>query len=378
VDYLRSGSEDHKLIPCADPRAQYCSYRGEINAAIQQVLDSGNYILGDAVKRFEEEFAAYNAANHAIGVGSGTEALHMALRALDVGLGDEVITTAHTAVATTSAIKLSGARPVFVDIEPQYFTIDPNLIRSAITSRTKAIIPVHIYGQPCDMNTILEIAAKHRLKIIEDCAQAHGATYQGKHVGSIGDIGCFSFYPTKNLGAIGDGGAVVTNNKQLAAKVELLREYGWKDRYISTEEGWNSRLDEIQAAILLVKLKTLTEDNERRKRHALKYDAALQDLPLTSPLVRPNCDHVYHLYVIKTESRDGLRTHLLEHGVRTSVQYPVPIHRQRYFKDLAGDTSLPIAESMATKVLSLPMYPELSEIDQEKVIREVHGYSKWQ
>jgi len=259
------------IILCANPKAQYLSYRDDINSAIQRVLDSGWYILGEEVTQFEKEFAQFNTVSHAIGVGSGTEALHIALRAVDIGQGDEVITTAHTAVATASAIDLAGAKPVFVDIEPDFFTIDPDLIEDAITSKTKAIIPVHIYGQPCDMDAIMGIAKKHGLQVIEDCAQAHGATYKDKRVGTMGNIGCFSFYPTKNLGAIGDGGALVTNNNQLAEKIKFFREYGWEDRYISSKEGWNSRLDELQAAILRIKLKNLDKDNNLRQQHALAY-----------------------------------------------------------------------------------------------------------
>lgn len=364
------------MIPCANPKAQYLSCRDEINSAIQNVLDSGWYILGKEVKQFEQEFAAFNNVRHAIGVGSGTEALHMALRAMDVGPGDEVITTAHTAVATASAIVLSGATPAFVDIEPDYFTIDPYQIEPAITPKTKAIIPIHIYGQPADMDAIMGIAQKHDLKVIEDCAQAHGAKYNGKRVGSIGDVGCFSFYPTKNLGAIGDGGAVVTNDDSLARKIKLLREYGWEKRYISSKEGWNSRLDEVQAAILRIKLKKLDSDNDRRRELADNYKKELSELPLELPIVREGTTHVYHLFVIKTDQRNKLKEYLQKNGIQTTIQYPVPIHHHQFYSDILGKASLPVTEKRASIILSLPMYPEFEEADQKQTIDVLHNFYK--
>jgi len=362
------------MIPCANPKAQYLSYRDHINSAIQRVLDSGWYVLGEEVAGFEKEFAQFNTVYHAVGVGSGTEALHIALRALDIGQGDEVITTAHTAVATASAIDLAGAKPIFVDIEPDFFTIDPDLIEDAITPKTKAIIPVHIYGQPCNMDAIMEIANKNNLKVIEDCAQTHGAEYNGKRVGSIGDVGCFSFYPTKNLGAIGDGGALVTNDDQLAEKIKLFREYGWKERYISSKEGWNSRLDELQAAILHVKLKHLDEDNSRRNKHAKIYFDLLKFLPLELPKIRSNCSHVFHLFVIKTKQRYKLRDYLKKNGVNTTIQYPVPVHKQKYFKKMCSEKSLPMTEQVAKNILSIPMYPELKEKEINKISKILKDY----
>ena len=361
------------MIPCANPKAQYLSYRTEINSAIQNVLDSGWYILGKEVEQFEQEFAAYIGVNHAVGVGSGTEALHMALIASGVGAGDEVITTAHTAVATAAAIVLAGATPVFVDIESDYFTLDPNRVEEAITLKTKAIIPVHIYGHPVDMDPIIGIAKKHELKVIEDCAQAHGATYNGKRVGSIGDIGCFSFYPTKNLGAIGDGGMVITDIAELAEKARLLREYGWKKRFVSCVPGWNTRLDEIQAAILRVKLKQLDEDNARRQTVAERYGDGLASADLVLPEVRIGCSHVYHLFVVRSRGRDELKAFLRDKGISTNVHYPVPIHLQPSFSNLKSEI-LSRTEGVAKEIMSLPLYPEISESDVGYIINTINGF----
>lgn len=359
MDYICIRSKNNLKILSANPKAQYSSYKEEINIAIQRVLDSGWYVLGNEVELFEKEFSKYNNVAHTIGVGSGTEALHIGLRALGIGVGDEVITTSHTAVATASAIHLAGAMPIFVDIEPSHFSIDPNQIEAAISPKTKAIIAVHIYGHPCDMDSIMEIAKKYSLKVIEDCAQAHGAEYKKMRVGSIGDIGCFSFYPTKNLGAIGDGGAIVANDDSLADKLRLLREYGWEKRYISSQEGWNSRLDEIQAAVLRVKLKQLDKDNKKRQKLASLYQKNLSQLPIELPNSRKNSSHVYHLFVVKTTSRDRLKKFLYKKEIGSTIQYPCPIHKQDYFTKIVGDISLPITEKAAMAILSLPMYPEL-------------------
>lgn len=362
------------MIYCANPGAQYRSYRDTIDGAIRRVLESGRYVLGEEVNSFEQEFAAYTGVGHAIGVGSGTEALHIALRALGIGPGDEVVTTAHTAVATATAINLCGAKPVFADIESEYYTLDPEAVASAITPRTKAVIAVHIYGQPCDMDAILAVAGRHGLPVVEDCAQAHGAMYQGHRVGSIGAIGCFSFYPTKNLGAIGDGGAIVTSDNVLAQKIRLLREYGWAERYISSEEGWNSRLDEVQAAILREKLKGLDADNALRRQLAGQYRQMLQSLPIDLPQEREQVNHVYHLFVIQTDHRDRLRQYLLDHGVQATIQYPVPIHQQGYYRNIVGSVSLPVTERAAGRILSLPMYPELEKCYVAAVIESIRGY----
>jgi len=364
------------MINLANPKAQYLSNKKLIDNSIKKVLANGNYILGEQVKLFEEEFAKYNGVNYAIGVGSGTEALHIALKANGIGEGDEVITTAHTAVATASAIVLSGAKPIFIDVNSTTMNIEPKLIESAINSTTKAIIPVHIYGQPCEMDDISEIARIYDLKIIEDCSQAHGATYNRSRVGTLGNVGCFSFYPTKNLGAIGDGGAIVTNDKVLDRKIRLLRQYGWNKRYISSDEGWNSRLDELQAAILRIKLRTLDEDNALRAKHAIKYNESFNNLPIELPMFSNNKNHVYHLYVIRSEIRDEIKKFLQNEKIITAVQYPVPVHKQKYYRRIVGPISLPITEKLAKRILSLPMYPELPINDQKEVICSLKNFFK--
>ncbi len=357
------------MIPVANPKAQYLAHKEEIDEAIERVLQSGWYILGQEVKSFELEFAAYIGVKHCIGVGSGTEALHLALRACGVGSGDEVISVSHTAVATVTAIELAGADPVFVDIDRDTYTMAPEGLKRAITPRTKAIIPVHIYGHPAAMDEILAIAREQSIFVIEDCAQAHGALYKGKKVGSFGDMACFSFYPTKNLGALGDGGAVVTDNKDLGEKAVLLREYGWAKRYISHFSGLNTRLDEIQAAILRVKLTYLDRDNMARSNLALLYYKGLADLDLVLPKVREGCTHVFHLFVVRSTNRDDLLTKLRAQGVGVSVHYPLPVHLQPAYKKFARD--LPNTELVAREILSLPMYPELSDTQVIRVINMV-------
>jgi len=355
------------LITCGNPRAQYESHKAAIDAAARRVLESGRYILSEEVDAFEREFAEYIGVCHAVGVGSGTEALHLALAALGVGAGDEVVTVAHTAVATVAAIELSGATPVLVDIEPQYFTLDPHQLEAAITPRTKAIIPVHLYGQPADLDAIMVIAERYGIKVIEDCAQAHGAMYRGQRVGSLGDIACFSFYPTKNLGAIGDAGAVTTNNSELAERVRHLRQYGWAERNVSNMPGWNSRLDELQAAILRVKLEFLDADNERRREIAALYDELLADSDLVLPAQRPEATHVFHLYVVRSTDRDNLLSALRSSGVGAMVHYPLLHLQPAYFGRLAGAENLPNTERAAKEVLSLPIYPELTDVEVRKV-----------
>jgi len=355
-------SVERLAVSSANPLANYLAHKDEIDAAIARVLSRGRYILGDEVAAFEQEFARYIGVRFGIGVGSGTEALHLAMRACEIGSGDEVMTVAHTAVATVAAIELCGARPVLVDIDPQSFTIDSNQIETAITSRTKAIIPVHLYGHPADMQTIVSIARHHRLHVIEDCAQSHGAIYQGRKTGAWGDIATFSFYPTKNLGAFGDGGIVVTDNAELAERTRLLREYGWHQRNISEIPGLNTRLDELQAAILRVKLRYLDEENSRRHKLAQLYNALLSSTDLVLPKEKGDVCHVYHQYAVRSQRRDNLKAYLKEHGVDTLIHYPVPVHLQPAYRGRLGDTGLlPYTEQVCQEILSLPMYPQLSE-----------------
>jgi len=363
------------MISCSSPLAQYEFHKAEIEDAIKRVLERGRYILGEEVKLFEQEFADYIGIKYAVGVGSGTEALHLALAACGIGPGDEVITVSFVAVAIVAAIELTGAKPVLVDIEPEFFTLDPNKLETAITPRTKAIIPVHLYGQPADLEPILEIAQEHGLRVIEDCAQSHGAIYKGKRTGAWGDIGCFSFYPTKNLGALGDGGMVVTGQSELAQRVRLLREYGWAERYVSNIPGWNSRLDELQAAILRVKLRYLDKDNSARVRIAAMYHRRLNGCGLILPSVREKGAHVYHLYVVRTSRRDDLQRYLRDKGIATLIHYSMPVHVQPAYKGrLPGCGNLAETERIAHEVLSLPIYPELSEPDVKQVIAAVRAF----
>lgn len=344
----------------SNPVAQFHSYKAEILEAIQRVFENGPYILGPEVNAFEAEFAEYHKVSYCVGVGSGTDALSLAMKALDIGMGDEVITVSHTALATAAAIVLAGATPVLVDIEENYYTIDPSKIEAAITSRTKAIIPVHLYGQPCDMDAILKIAKRHNLLIIEDCAQAHGALYKGKKVGTIGDVGCFSFYPTKNLGGIGDGGGVITNNQRIYERIKRMRQYGWNENRVSQEPGVVSRLDEIQAAILRIKLKYLDSDNQKRRDIAEQYSEILQNWDLILPKVRPDSEHVYHLYVVRSQQRDMLRSKLSEAGIEASVHYahPVHVHPGYHDKIKKSEDGLKVTESIVLEILTLPIYPE--------------------
>ena len=365
------------MILCANPLAQYQAHREEIDAAIRGVLERGRYILGQEVASFEAEFAAYLGVKYAIGVGSGTEALHLELRACKIGPGDEVITVSHTAVATVAAIELCGATPVLVDIEPDYFTMNPKALEAAINPRTKAIIPVHLYGQPADLAAILAVGRKHGLRVIEDCAQAHGATYNGRRVGSYGEMACFSFYPTKNLGAIGDGGMIVANDTELAGCARHLREYGWVERYVSHLSGLNSRLDEVQAAILRVKLRHLDTDNARRASLARAYDQGLAGSGLVTPNSRPEASHVYHLYVIRSRRRDELQAFLKSRDIGTLVHYPVPVHLQPAYRGrLPIGDGLPESERAAGEVLSLPMHPGLSHDDIQVVLNAVQAFQE--
>jgi len=362
-------------IPLIDPRASYLDCKEEIDAAIARVMESGRYILGQEVAAFEHEFAAYIGVQYGIGVGSGTEALHIALKACGIQPGDEVITVSHTAVATVAAIQLCGARPILVDIDPQTFVIDANRIERAITSRTKVIIPVHLYGNVADMQSIRSIADRHGLRIVEDCAQSHGATYGGQKSGALGNIAAFSFYPTKNLGALGDAGMVVTNDPDLSDRVRLLREYGWRQRYVSEIPGLNSRLDELQAAILSVKLKHLEQWNEERRKKAKIYTGMLAPLGIVCPSEGLGVKHVYHLYVIRTRERDALQVFLKKKGIQTLIHYPVPIHLQKAYKDLGyhhGD--LPLTEQCSLEILSLPFSPGVRESEMEEVANGIRSF----
>ena len=350
-------------IPLVDLKAAYRRLQAEIDAAVARVLAGGWYILGPEVSAFETEFAAWLGVGHVVGVASGTDAVLLALRALGIGPGDEVITVAHTAVATVAAIELAGATPRFVDIDPITYTLDPAQLAAAVTPRTRAIVPVHLYGAPADMDAVLSVARAHGLLVVEDCAQAHGARTQGRMAGTLGDAAAFSFYPTKNLGALGDGGAVATNRPEVAERLRLLRQYGWRERYVSDVAGTNSRLDELQAAILRVRLGHLEAENAARRRLAARYDAALAGLPIALPPARPDDCAVYHLYVIRTAARDALAEHLRARGIGTGVHYPVPVHRQPAYAHLGyGPGSLPATEAAAAGVLSLPMYPDLPEV----------------
>jgi len=359
------------MIPFFDLTKQYESIRAEINDATARVLKSGWFILGPEVTAFEKEFAAHVGTAHALGVGSGTEAIHIALLALGIGVDDEVITVPNTAVATVAAIELTGARAVLCDVRADSMLIDVEKLARAITPRTKAIIPVHLFGQSADLDPILELARERNIFVLEDCAQAHGATYGGKRVGAHGDIAAFSFYPTKNLGAYGDGGAIVTNDAALADRVNLLRQYGWRERYASDIKGMNSRLDEMQAAILRVKLRHLDAWNAARRERAALYTELLRTV--TPPREMAYGEHVYHLYVIQSARRGELAEYLRTRGIGTAIQYPHTIHRQPAYTNLGyREGSLPVAEKLAREILSLPLYPELSLDDVRAVANAVN------
>jgi dTDP-4-amino-4,6-dideoxygalactose transaminase len=349
------------MIPFVDLKTQYQSIRHEIEPEVLRVLASGGYILGPDVAAFEREFAEYSQAAIGIALNSGTSALHLALLALDIGAGDEVITTPFTFVATVAAIGYTGATPVFVDIDPRSFTIDPQLLERAITPRTKAIIPVHLYGQPADMDPILEIANRHGIPVIEDAAQAHGAEYKGRRAGSIGTLGCFSFYPGKNLGAYGEGGLITTDDESLARTIRMLRDWGAEKKYEHVLKGYNYRLEALQGAILRVKLRHLEEWTNARIAHASRY-AELIDPSFASPATLAYARHVFHVYAIRVADRPAFQSALAEKGVQTGIHYPIPVHLLPAWADLGhrrGD--FPHSEKAADEVLSLPMYPELSD-----------------
>lgn len=368
-------------IPQTDPGAGYHAHRAEIDAALQGVLERGSYILGSEVEAFEKEFAAYIAVEHAVGVGNGTDAIELALRACGVGSGDLVFTVSHTAVATVAAIESTGAIPVLVDIDPVTYTMDvaqlEAVLRNPPAGRPKAVIPVHLYGHPADMDAITDIARKHSLYVVEDCAQSHGARVNGRATGSIGDVATFSFYPTKNLATFGDGGMIATSNPGFAERVRLLQQYGWKERYVSDVAGRNSRLDEIHAAVLRVKLRYLDGDNERRGKLAASYNQLLAAAGLALPQVRAGVLHVYHQYAVCLEKRDALRDHLRANGIGTLVHYPVPVHLQPAYLGripLAGD--LVQTERVASQVVSLPMYPQMQDSQAIRVADSIVQFQR--
>jgi dTDP-4-amino-4,6-dideoxygalactose transaminase len=362
-------------VPIVELKSQYLAMREEIDGAIRQVLEASWFILGEQGRRFEEEFAAYLGLPHAVGVGSGTEALHLALLALGIGPGDEVITTPLTAAATACAIRFANATPVFADVDARTLTLDPADVERRITPRTRAIVPVHLYGHAVDMDPLLALAARHGLKILEDCAQAHGTRYRGRLVGTIGDAAAFSFYPSKNLGAYGDAGAVACRSAEHAKSVRMLRNYGEEERYYHSIEGFNSRLDEIQAAILRAKLPHLDRWNQRRREIAAQYSRLIHNDAVALPAEAPWSTHIYHLYVVRTADRDALRRHLADGGVGSQIHYPVPLHLQKAFAHLSqGPGSCPVAEEAAGRILSLPLYPELTEEQIAHVAATVSAY----
>lgn len=361
-------------IPMVDLKAQYHSIEGEIDAKIKEIIHGAHFVLGNNVAEFEKEVARYHNVKHTIGVASGTDALHLAILACGIGKGDEVITTPFTFIATAEAITYTGARPVFVDIDEKTFNIDINKIEKAITKKTKAILPVHLFGLPADMDYIMNLAKEYKLRIIEDCAQSFGAGYKGKKTGAIGDSGCFSFYPSKNLGCYGDGGMVVTNDDAIAKKVRLLRNHGQNERYYHSIIGYASRLDEIQSGILRIKLKRIDEYNNMRRTNAGLYTERLKIKGITAPSQPDGCYHVFHQYSIRTSMRDMIHKRLSESGIASAIYYPVPLHLQESYKGLGykkGD--FPVSEAVASDIISLPMYPELTVEQIDEVCKIIKG-----
>jgi dTDP-4-amino-4,6-dideoxygalactose transaminase len=360
------------MIPYADLKAQYHSIKPEIDAAISRVLESSEFVLGSEVARFEEEFAAYCKVPYAVGVNSGASALHLALLAAGVGPGDEVITVPFTFVATTAAIRYTGAKPVFVDIDPRTYNMDVSQIEDRISPRTKAILPVHLYGQPADMDPILEIARRHNLLVIEDAAQAHGAEYKGRRAGSLADIAVFSFYPAKNLGAYGEGGMVTTNNPEYRRTIRMLRDWGTERKYHHVLQGYNYRMEGLQGAILRVKLRYLEQWTEARRTHAATYTRRLRERVVETPYVMPDVRHVYHVYSILPKDRQNVIDHLRANEIQFAIHYPIPIHLMEAHADLGfrkGD--FPVAEVVAERVLALPIFPEMTPGQIEIVSRVV-------
>jgi dTDP-4-amino-4,6-dideoxygalactose transaminase len=364
------------LVPFLNLRAQHDPLRNEIDEAIRAVIESSAFAGGPFVERFEEDFAPFCQCPYAVGVGSGTEALWLSLLALGVGAGDEVITVPNSFMATAEAITFCGATPVFVDVDEQTYTMSDRLLERAITPKTKAIIPVHLFGQMADMDPIMALARRHRLFVIEDACQAHGAEYKGRRAGSIGDAGCFSFYPGKNLGAFGEAGAVVTHDDKLRKKIQMLRDHGQSAKYRHSAIGWNARMDGIQAAVLRLKLASLAQGNAQRRAHAQLYSRHLGRIDqVITPKEADYGSHVYHLYVVRVNNRDGLLRFLTDKGIGCAIHYPVPIHLQEAYQSLGlGPGSFPVAEQCAREFISLPMFPELTPQQVTRVAEEVHAF----
>lgn len=360
-------------IPLVGLYAQYQQIKIEIDNAIEKVISKSQFVGGEEVKLFEEEFAAYCETDHCVGVGNGTDAVYLALRAMGIGSGDEVITVAHTFIATTEGITAAGASPIFIDVKEDTMLMDPELIESAITPRTKAIIPVHLYGQPCEMDRIMEIARKHGLRVIEDAAQAHGARWMGQRAGSIGDAACFSFYPGKNLGAYGDAGAVVSKDRQVIDRLRMLANHGSVTKYTHEIEGVNSRLDGLQAAILRVKLRHLDEWNEQRRNHANYYLRALRGSELVPVAIHEKAEPVWHLFVVRVADREEFQKRLADEGIATGIHYPLPLHLQPAYAHLNLPIgSFPVTEKIAREIVSLPMFPELTSAELDVVVKSIH------
>lgn len=362
-------------IPLIDLKSQHESIEKEIKEAIHLVIKGGKFILGENVKNLEKEIAEFTNTKYGIGVANGTDALQLTLEAYGIGKGDEVITTPFTFFATAEAISQVGGTPVFVDIDKDTYNIDVNKVEEKITGKTKAIIPVHLFGQPADMDKIIDIGNKHNLIIIEDACQAIGAIYKGRKIGSIGHAGCFSFFPTKNLGCMGDGGMVVTNDEIIAKSLRMLRFHGQKVKYFNEMLGYNSRLDEIQGAILRVKLKYLLQWNEKRRKIACRYNRLLENIPMKIPVEIDHIYSVYHLYVVQLDERDNLRSYLKAKGIDTGIYYPLPLHLQRAYKELKYEKGdFPVAEHVSKKTLALPIYPEMTEGMQGYIVENIRGF----
>ncbi len=360
------------MIPLLDLKAQYRSLQAEMDAAVCAVMAEGHFILGPNVSALEQEIAAYLGVRHAVGVASGTDALIIGLRAAGVGAGDEVIVPAYTFFATAGAVLTVGAVPVIVDVDPRTYALDTAQVEARLTPRTRAIVPVHLYGHPAPMEAVLALARKHHLRVVEDNAQAFGARYHGQRTASLGDVGCLSFFPTKNLGGYGDGGMVVTDDDGIAEQARMLRVHGWKRKYYPEMLGYNSRLDEIQAAVLRVKLKYVDGWNEQRRALAEVYRAGFAGSPVSVPVEEPGCEHVYHLYVVRVPRRAAVQAHLKAAGIASDVYYPLPLHLTQPCRKLGGaEGDFPQAEQASRETLAIPLYPEMSSADQQQVIREV-------